>query len=221
MVTLDPRFELYGITDQASALGRDDEAVARALIEGGVSCLQYRAKKLDARAQWRGAQALAGLCRQAGIPFIVNDRIDLALDCGAEGVHLGQDDAPIAAARRLAAKAGCSLLVGKSTHSLQQALDAQAEGADYIGYGPLYATQTKENNVPPVGVESLRAVLQAISIPVVAIGGIKPGHLAALAVQGAQHCAVVTHLTGAPDISVATRELKAAWRTAKATSQPH
>src|SRR5690606_3870514 len=102
----DLRFELYGITDQASAQGRDDLAVARALIEGGVSCLQYRAKKLSAQAQWQGAHALAALCRQAGVPFIVNDRIDLALDCGAEGVHLGQDDAPIAAARCLAAMAG-------------------------------------------------------------------------------------------------------------------
>jgi thiamine-phosphate pyrophosphorylase len=221
MAIFDLRFELYGITDQASAQGRDDETVARALIEGGVSCLQYRAKKLEAQRQWQGAQALAELCRQAGIPFIVNDRIDLALDCGADGVHLGQDDAPIAAARRLAAKAGRSLLVGKSTHSLQQALDAQAEGADYIGYGPLYATQTKENNVAPVGVESLGAILAALRIPVVAIGGIKPGHLKAVAGQGAQHCAVVTHLTGASGISAATRELKAAWRSAKATPQPH
>jgi thiamine-phosphate pyrophosphorylase len=220
MIT-DLRFELYGITDQASAQGRDDATVARALIEGGVSCLQYRAKKLSAQAQWRGAHALAALCRQSGVPFIVNDRIDLALDCGADGVHLGQDDAPIAAARRLAATAGRALLVGKSTHSLQQALDAQDEGADYIGYGPLYATQTKENNVPPVGVESLGAVIQALRIPVVAIGGIKPGCLAAVAGQGAQHCAVVTHLTGANDIGAATRDLKAAWRTAKATPQPH
>jgi thiamine-phosphate pyrophosphorylase len=137
--------------------------------------------------------------------------VDLALDCGADGVHLGQDDAPVALARRLAAQAGRALLIGKSTHSLDQALAAQAEGVDYIGYGPLYATQTKENNVPPVGVESLGPVLAALSIPVVAIGGIKPAQLAAVAAQGARHCAVVTHLTSAADISGATRELKQAW----------
>jgi thiamine-phosphate pyrophosphorylase len=211
MAAFDPRFQLYGITDQASALGRDDLSVARALLSGGVSCLQYRAKKLSALEQWRTARQLAQLCRDAGLPFIVNDRVDLALDCGADGVHLGQDDAPIALARRLAAQAGRALLVGKSTHSLQQALDAQAEGADYIGYGPLYATQTKENNVPPVGVESLGPVIEALSIPVVAIGGIKPAQLAAVAAQGARHCAVVTHLTGAADIAAAARELKQAW----------
>jgi thiamine-phosphate pyrophosphorylase len=164
------------------------------------------------------AQDLAALCRGAGRTFIVNDRVDLALDCGADGVHLGQDDAPIAMARRLAAQAGRALLVGKSTHSLQQALDAQAEGADYIGYGPLYATQTKENNVPPVGVESLGAIVRAVSIPVVAIGGIKPAQLAAVAAQGARHCAVVTHLTGAADIAAATRELKQAWLAAQSAA---
>lgn len=218
MAAFDPRFQLYGITDQASALGRDDLSVARALLEGGVSCLQYRAKKRSAAEQWRTARDLAGLCRAAGRPFIVNDRVDIALDCGAEGVHLGQDDAPIALARRLAAQAGRALLVGKSTHSLQQALDAQAEGADYIGYGPLYATQTKENNVPPVGVESLAEIVRAVSIPVVAIGGIKPAQLGAVAAQGARHCAVVTHLTGASDIAAATRELKQAWLAAQSAT---
>lgn len=216
----DPRFELYGITDQASARGRSDVIVARALLEGGVSCLQYRAKKVSALEQWRTARVLAGLCREAGVPFIVNDRVDLALDCGADGVHLGQDDLPVETARALARAAGRKLLVGRSTHSLQQALDAAAEGADYIGYGPLYATQTKEHNVPPVGVESLGAVVAAVPIPVVAIGGIKPAHLAAVAAQGAQHCAVVTWLTGAENPCAAARSLKEAWRRARAGSAP-
>lgn len=215
MTVLDPRFELYGITDQASALGRDDRQVAQGLLDGGVSCLQYRAKKVSAKEQWATARALRELCRKFGRPFIVNDRVDLALDCGADGVHLGQDDLPIEAARQLARRAGQALIIGRSTHSLAQALQAQAEGADYIGYGPLYATQTKENNVPPVGVGSLGAIVQAVSMPVVAIGGIKPGHLAAVAAQGAQHCAVVTHLTGAVDVAAATRQLNDAWRQAR------
>lgn len=221
MTPWDPRFELYGITDQASALGRDDVSVARGLISGGVSCLQYRAKKVNARGQWNTALALRGLCAEAGIPFIVNDRVDLALDCGADGVHLGQDDLPLALARRLAQACGRKLLLGKSTHSLEQAREAEQEGADYIGYGPLYATQTKENNVPPVGTPSLAAVVRAVRIPVVAIGGIKPRHLVELAAQGARHCAVVTHLTGAPDIGAATRDLKDAWAAARATLHPH
>lgn len=216
MGVFDSRFELYGITDQASALGRDDVAVARALIAGGISCLQYRAKKAHASEQWATAQALRSLTKEAGIPFIVNDRIDLALDCGADGVHLGQDDAPIAAARRLARLAGQGqLLVGRSTHSMAQALAAGAEGADYIGYGPLYATQTKENNVPPLGLGQLEAVVEAMAIPVVAIGGIKAAHLQDVAGHGAQHCAVVTALTGAQDISAACRTLLSGWRAAK------
>lgn len=216
MPVFDARFELYAITDQASSRGRDDLSVARGLLQGGASCLQYRAKKVSAAEQFKTAVALRELCRGFGRPFIVNDRIDLALDCGADGVHLGQDDAPIAAARRLA---GSRLFVGKSTHSLQQALDAQREGADYIGYGPLYATQTKENNVPPVGVESLGAVIAALSIPVVAIGGIKPQQLAAVASQGARHCAVVTFLTGAEDVAASTTMLRAAWAALQTT--PH
>lgn len=217
MAIFDPRFELYAITDQASSHGRDDEAVARALLQGGATCLQYRAKKVPAAEQWPMAQALRRLCRELGRPFVVNDRVDLALDCGADGVHLGQDDAPIAAARRLA---GGRLFVGKSTHSLEQALAAEREGADYIGYGPLYATRTKENNVPPVGVQGLGAVLRAVRIPVVAIGGIKPGNLAEVAAQGARHCAVVTHLTGAPDVAAATRDLLGAWRALGLAARP-
>lgn len=218
MSVFDPRYELYGITDQPSSRGRDDLSVALDLIAGGVSCLQYRAKKVPAREQWSMAVALRRATLDARIPFIVNDRVDLALDCGADGVHLGQDDLPIASARRLARLAGRDeLLVGRSTHSLEQALAAAAEGADYIGYGPLYATQTKENNVPALGLGQLSQVLQAVAIPVVAIGGIKAAQLGAVAAQGARHCAVVTALTGAEDIRVATRDLLRAWRAAKAT----
>ena len=216
MPAWDPRFELYGITDQSSARGRDDLSVAQGLLQGGVSCLQYRAKKVDARTQAAVARQLAQACRERGRAFIVNDRVDLALDCGADGVHLGQDDLPIEAARRLARMAGRpQLIVGRSTHSLEQALQAEAEGADYIGFGPLYATQTKENNVPPLGVESLAPVLAQVRIPVVAIGGIKLEQLAAVAAQGARHCAVVTWLTGAQDIAAATAALLERWRSAR------
>lgn len=217
MVAEDPRFEFYGITDQASARGRDDVSVAAALLKGGVSCLQYRAKKVSAREQWAIAVELRRLTLDAGAVFIVNDRVDLALDCGADAVHLGQDDLPVASARRLARLAGREdLLVGRSTHSVEQALEAEQDGADYIGYGPLYATQTKENNVPPVGVASLGEILSAVTIPVVAIGGIKLAQLPDVAATGARHCAIVTALTGAADVEAATRECRQAWLSAKA-----
>lgn len=217
MAVFDPRFELYAITDQASARGRGDAEVAEALLKGGASCLQYRAKKLSALEQWKGAHELRALCLRAGKPFIVNDRLDLALDCGADGVHLGQDDMPLQAARGLAQRFGrADLILGRSTHSLAQALAAEREGADYIGYGPLYATQTKENNVPPVGVASLGSIITAVRIPVVAIGGIKLELLEAVAAQGARHCAIVTALTGAEDVEGATRAHLARWRAARA-----
>lgn len=213
----DPRLEFYAITDQKSALGRSDLEIARGLIAGGASCLQYRAKKAAAREQWETALQLRELTRAAGVIFIVNDRIDLALDCGADGVHLGQDDAPIAAARRAL---GQNRLIGRSTHSLEQALRAQSEGADYIGYGPLYPTGTKENNVPPVGVESLSAVLAAVALPLVAIGGIKLDRLEAVAGQGARHVAVVTALTGAADVAATTRQYSGLWKQLGKTTTP-
>jgi thiamine-phosphate pyrophosphorylase len=212
----DPRFELYAITDQATSHGRDDLTIAQGLLDGGATCLQYRAKKVSVREQWDVAVALRRLTLDRGVAFIVNDRVDLALDCGADGVHLGQDDLPIASAKRLARSVGrADLLVGRSTHSLEQALEAEQAGADYIGYGPLYATQTKENNVPPVGVASLREVVDSISVPVVAIGGIKLAQLADVARFGGKHCAIVTALTAAPQVAETTREHLAAWRAAK------
>ncbi|HXB97432.1 MAG TPA: thiamine phosphate synthase [bacterium] len=219
MTVFDPRWEFYAITDQASAQGRSDLAVAAALLRGGATCLQYRAKKVSAREQWETALGLRKLTLDAGVSLVINDRVDLALDCGADGVHLGQDDLPVASARRLARMAGRKdLVVGRSTHSLDQALEAEKDGADYVGYGPLYATQTKENNVPPVGPASLGEIVDALSIPVVAIGGIKLGRLPEVAGQRARHCAVVTALTGADDVEAAAREHLLAWRQAVAAA---
>ena len=210
---MDPRFEFYCITDQKSAASRSDIEIARALVAGGASCLQYRAKHVSAREQWETAFQLREICRKASILFIVNDRMDLALDCGADGVHLGQDDLPLSAARRMAGK---KLLIGRSTHSLAQAVEAQDQGADYIGYGPLYQTATKENNVAPRGPSTLTAVLKAVGIPVVAIGGIKLENIHEVAAAGAEHIAVVTALTGAPDVQKAAREFSGAWRSLRA-----
>jgi thiamine-phosphate pyrophosphorylase len=199
---------LYCITDQASALGRSDDDIARGLILGGADVLQYRAKKVSAREQLTTAIKLRALTQVKNVPFIVNDRIDLAVACGADGVHLGQDDLPVSAARLMV---GQDLIVGISTHTLQQALRAEADGADYIGFGPIFSTQTKENNVPPVGVEALAQVMAQVRIPVVVIGGIKQDHLRSLASAGAHCIAVVTALTSAPDVAETTRTMKAHW----------
>jgi thiamine-phosphate pyrophosphorylase len=203
---LDLRF--YCITDQASARGRSDESVSRSLLRGGATVLQYRAKKVQAREQFRTACRLRALTRSAGVALVVNDRVDLALACGADAVHLGQDDLPIPLARRLA---GRKLKVGVSTHSLAQALQAEAQGADYIGFGPVYETRTKENNVAPVGLRRLAQVCRKVGIPVVAIGGIKLDRLPALAQAGAGNIAVVTALTGAVDVAAAAKEFRRSW----------
>ncbi len=208
----DPRLEFYAITDQASARGRTDLEVAQALIIGGATCLQYRAKRVSASEQLNTARLLARLCRESGTLFIVNDRLDIALAVEADGVHVGQEDLSIASIRTLATQAGRpNIIVGKSTHSLEQARAAQEEGAHYIGCGPIFETKTKENNVPPIGLEVLAKVLSAIPIPSVAIGGIKQEHMQALADQGTQHLAVVTALTGAEDVAFTTKEYVRQW----------
>jgi thiamine-phosphate pyrophosphorylase len=208
---LDPRFELYAITDQKSSRGRSDLDIAKALIQGGVSCLQYRAKSVPAAEQHDMAKGLSRLCKEAGVTFIVNDRVDLALECGADGVHLGQDDMPIQQARQMA---GPGFLIGRSTHSLAQAVQAWRQGADYIGFGPLYPTQTKENNVPALGLEELSQAVASVGIPLVAIGGIKLQHLASIASEGARHVAAVTALTQADDVAEAAKHFRSAWRLA-------
>lgn len=220
MAVFDPRFECYAITDQASAQGRDDLTVAAGLIRGGATCLQYRAKKTQALEQWRVAAGLRALTREAGVFFVVNDRLDLALACGADGLHVGQDDLPLPLAREWARKAGRpDLVLGRSTHSLEQALAGQGEGADYIGFGPLFATQTKENNVPPVGLAALAEVLALVTVPVVAIGGIKLHNLEQIGATGARHCAIVTALTSAEDIGAVSRAHWDLWRAAARRSR--
>jgi len=208
-MVFDPRLEFYAITDQLSGLGRTDLAIAKALIQGGCTCLQYRAKKVSAIEQRKTAFELRILTREAGVFFVVNDFVDLALDCAADAVHLGQDDLALAPALE---KIGGRLKVGRSTHNIQQAVEAQSLGADYIGYGPIYATTTKEKNVAPVGVESLKSVLDSVSIPVVAIGGIKEANLEEIARAGGQHIAVVTALTSAEDVALSTKKYSSRWR---------
>jgi thiamine-phosphate pyrophosphorylase len=211
-----PSYEFYTFTDQKSSLGRSDMEIAKALIQGGATVLQYRAKHIPAREQLATAIKLRALTEARKVCFIVNDRIDLAIACGADGVHLGQDDLPVSAARLMV---GSDLIVGVSTHSLEQARRAEADGADYIGCGPVYATQTKENNVAPLGLELLREVMSKVKIPVVAIGGIKERHLGELCACGVKNIAVVTALTAAENVERAAKSLKQLWLQEKADRQ--
>ena len=190
--------DLYALTDARLSLGRPLEEVARALLGAGVKILQYREKKAKAGQMLEECRLLRRLTAEAGACFIVNDHIDIALLVKADGVHVGQEDVPLACVRELV---GPEMLIGLSTHSPEQARAAVVAGADYIGVGPIFATQTKEDVCAPVGFAYLDWVAANITLPFVAIGGIKAHNIGEVARHGARCCALVSELVGAPDIA--------------------
>ena len=199
---------LYAIVDPEHCAGRDPRAVAAEILAGGCAVLQLRDKRsASSRAQL--AVELHALCRAAAVPFVINDDLDLALALGADGVHLGQQDVPVEQAR---ARAGAALAIGLSTHDLQQAQAARARGADLIGFGPVFTTATKLDPDPVVGPSGLRAVCSAVTLPVVAIGGIGPANVAAVRAAGCSLAAVISAVCGAPDPRAAAAALHRALR---------
>lgn len=199
--------DLYALTDSRLSLNRPLPVVAAALLEGGVRILQYREKKLKAGRMLEECRVLRRMTEKAGACFIVNDHIAIAMLVGADGVHIGQEDLPVSEVRRLV---GRDMLIGVSTHSPEQAVAAVDAGADYIGVGPLFATRTKEDVVPPVGLGYLDWVARNIELPFVAIGGIKEGNIAEVAAHGARCCALVSELVGARDIKARVAAVRAA-----------
>ncbi|HEY4184362.1 MAG TPA: thiamine phosphate synthase [Polyangia bacterium] len=201
----------YAILDIAAAQSADPaRALARAarLLAARPAMIQIRAKAAGAAALAALARALLPLARAAGVPLCVNDRLDVALAVGADAVHLGQDDVPLADARRLA---GNRLVIGVSTHNPSQAALAMAGGADYIGLGPIFATTTKTNPDPVVGLETLRQVAATASVPVIAIGGITLERVAAVAAMGASAAALIGAIEASADATSAGRAVNAAF----------
>ena len=196
---------LYAVTDRAWVGRQTLCQQVEAALQGGVTCVQLREKHLDRDAFLAEAKQICALCRRYGVPFIVNDDLDIALACGADGVHVGQDDMPAAEVRR---RAGRRLIVGVSAHTPEEARLAEAAGADYLGAGAVFgsATKTDASLLTPAG---LQAVCAAVHIPVVAIGGVNAGNILQLQGSGAAGAAVVSGIFGAPDISAACRELRA------------
>lgn len=194
---------LYAVTDRAW-VGRQTlyEQVEDAL-RGGVTCVQLREKQLDKEAFLAEARQIAALCKAHGVPFIINDDLDIALACGADGVHVGQDDMPAAEVRR---RAGRDLIVGVSAHNVAEARKAAADGADYLGAGAVFTTSTKQD-VTALSHAGLKAICDAVDIPVVAIGGINAQNLMELQGTGVDGVAVVSALFGAQDIEAAARSL--------------
>jgi len=205
-------YAILDATTEQCADGAALEARARALLAAAPCCLQLRAKAVGARALEAAARRLLPLCRAAGVPFCVNDRLDVALAVGADVVHLGQDDLPLADAQRVRAAAGRpDLVIGFSTHNPAQATAAAQAGADYIGFGPVFGTRSKLNPDPTVGLEALAAVCRAVGVPVVAIGGIALDAVPAVARAGASAAAIIAAIDAAPDPTAAGRAVSAAF----------
>ena len=188
---------LYAILDPEQTKGRATETVLRELLEGGIKLLQLRAKAMIPVDFLRLACATRALTRSYSCRLIVNDRVDIALACEADGVHLGQEDLPLHAARKLMG----DRIIGISTHSMEQAKEAEDGGADYIGFGPMFGTTTKATGYSARGPAMLRQVREAVSIPIVAIGGITEGNVKQVWQAGADSAAIISDLLGADDVA--------------------
>ncbi len=201
-------FPLYLITDPVLYAAADDrrsnrsssdhhqkmllEAVGEA-IEGGARLIQYRDKERPRNQMYEIARQLRRMTQARGATLIINDQIDLALAVKADGVHLGQEDLPLWVARKIL---GNEMIVGISTHTLEEAMHAESEGADYVGFGPIFQTKTKGNARSPVGIASIAEVKQKVRIPIYAIGGIQLIHLSEIITAGADGVAVISALAG-------------------------
>ena len=201
---------IYALTSELHSQGRSNIEVAREILASGVPILQYREKGKKVRVMYEECLVLRAMTQQYGALFIINDYLDLALAVGADGVHIGQDDLPLSKVRELV---GPDLMIGISTHSPDQARAAVSGGADYIGVGPLFATQTKIDVCDPVGLDYLDYVVQNLKIPFVAIGGIKEHNLAAILKAGARTVALVTDIVGNPDITGKIKRLQSIMET--------
>ncbi len=203
-----PKFPrgIYGILGEKFSQGRTNIQVAKQMVDGGIDILQYREKVKDKSLKQMYLECLEirKITADANVPFIINDFVDIALMVGADGIHHGQDDLPIKAVRKLAP----GMMVGCSTHSPAQAQKAIEDGADYIGVGPIFTTQTKEDVCDAVGFEYLEHVVENHTIPFVAIGGIKRQNLKDVISRGAKTVCLVTEIIGAQNIEKRIKEIK-------------
>ena len=195
---------LYAVTDRAWVGKLTLPQQVEAALKGGATCVQLREKNIADSSILAEAREISALCRQYRVPFILNDNVALAAQCGADGVHLGQEDMDPAQARRIL---GPDAIIGVSAHNVAEAKAAVAAGADYLGCGAMFATTTK-TNVTALPKETLRAICAAVGVPVVAIGGISKQNLLSLAHCGEAGVALVSAIFAAEDIEEECRELR-------------
>ncbi|MCX6845524.1 MAG: thiamine phosphate synthase [Verrucomicrobia bacterium] len=199
-------WKLYAILDLGYVAEPDRVATALKLIAGGADVLQLRAKGRDIGEIRDVAKEVIPICRATGVPFIINDYPELAAELDADGVHIGQDDGPLATAREIV---GSGKIIGRSTHSLTQAREALEEGFDYIGFGPLFPTPTKLGR-PGIGLADISAMQSDVGakIPAFCIGGIKRANLPEVIAAGARRVVIVSDLLTADDVESATKEAR-------------
>ena len=195
---------LYAVTDRAWTAGQSLCDQVEQALKGGVTCVQLREKELDRGTVLQEAEQLCALCRRYGVPFLVNDDVEIALACGADGVHVGQEDMAAREARR---RLGPNRILGVSAHTVEEAVRAVRDGADYLGVGAVFPTSTKAG-VSRMPASTLRAICGAVDVPVVAIGGLNRDNIGQLAGTGVDGVALVSAIFSAPDIGEACRELR-------------
>lgn len=195
---------LYAVTDRAWVGARTLYQQVEEALRGGVTCVQLREKDMSSEEFLREAKEIHALCRRYGVPFIVNDNVEVAVACGAEGVHVGQEDMAAGDVRR---RVGEGMMLGVSVHTVDQAREAVRGGADYLGLGAVFPTSTKAD-VEQMSNETLRAICDAVDVPVVAIGGINRGNIGSLAGSGVDGVALVSAIFSADNIETTCRELR-------------
>ncbi|MDI6719077.1 MAG: thiamine phosphate synthase [Methanomicrobiales archaeon] len=206
-------FDLYVVTDEEISRGLSHAEIARRAVDGGADAIQLRDKRMSGRALFEAACEIRSITRAAGALFIVNDRLDVALAAAADGVHLGQDDLPLRCARAIAPP---HFIVGVSVGSVDEAIRAEEEGADYVALSPTFPTGSKADAGPGRGLSTLRAIRSAVSLPLIAIGGIGPRNAEDVIDAGADGIAVISAVVGQDDVERAARDLKALIASTKA-----
>lgn len=202
-------YSLYLVTDRGIIQNKDLLECIDEAVEGGVTLVQLREKDVPSREFYDIAKKVKELIQPKGVPLLINDRLDIALAVDADGLHIGQEDLPVQVARRLL---GREKILGLSVSSVEEALQGERAGADYLGAGAVFHTASKDVTVPPIGTTGLKMIREAVSIPVVGIGGIGLSNLEEVKRTGVNGVAVISAILGEQNIREAARRLSKAWR---------
>ena len=197
---------IYAILGEALSCGRDNVTVAREIVKAGVKTIQYREKHKKWREKYVEGKEIAHICNESGATFIMNDSVDLAIACGAHGIHVGQDDAPAPFVRKLV---GPEIIIGVSTNTIDEIKGAMADGADYIGFGPVFPTESKKDANEVVSQAAIDFALHQCTLPVVSIGGISLSNIKGLYNEGYRSFAMISAIVSQPDITLAINTLRA------------